>query len=89
MENLEGSCRDDGGFDRSMGCHKTEYLQPPKPKDEYKQPPTDDPRFTNPPKYPNKLLNQDGQSRPGCFGRAWTRARVGTAAAQAPGGGSH
>jgi hypothetical protein len=46
-----------------MGCHKTEYLQPPKPKDEFKQPPADDPRFTNPPKYPDKLLNQDGQPK--------------------------
>ncbi len=46
-----------------MGCHKTEYLQAPKPKDEYKQPPADDPRFTNPPKYPDKLLNQDEQPK--------------------------
>ena len=42
-----------------MGCHKTEYLQPPKPKDEYARPPTDDSRFVNPPCYPNNLLNQD------------------------------
>ena len=55
-----------------MGCHKTEYLQPPKPKDELAQPPADDPRFTNPPNYPAKLLNQedlpkdaDGPDTPG------------------------
>ncbi|HBI46459.1 MAG TPA: hypothetical protein DDY78_26940 [Planctomycetales bacterium] len=35
-----------------MGCHKTEYLQPPKPKDEFKQPPADDSRYLNPPTYP-------------------------------------
>jgi hypothetical protein len=46
-----------------MGCHKTEYLQPPKPKDEFKQPPADDPRFTNPINYPAKLLNQDGEPK--------------------------
>jgi hypothetical protein len=45
------------------GCHKTEYLQAPKPKDEYTQPPQDDPRFTNPPNYPAKFLNQDGQPK--------------------------
>jgi hypothetical protein len=42
-----------------MGCHKTEYLQPPKPKDEFARPPADDSRFVNPPSYPNNLLNQD------------------------------
>ncbi len=41
------------------GCHKNEYLQPPKPKDELVQPPADDPRFTGPPNYPAKLLNED------------------------------
>jgi hypothetical protein len=46
-----------------MGCHKAEYLQPPKPKDEFKQPPEDDPRFTNPINYPAKLLNQDSQPK--------------------------
>jgi hypothetical protein len=46
-----------------LGCHKAEYLQPPKPKDEYKQPPLDDSRFTNPPNYPAKLLNQDSQPK--------------------------
>ena len=42
-----------------MGCHKAEYLQPPKPKDEFTRPPVDDARFVNPPSYPNNLLNQD------------------------------
>ena len=42
-----------------MGCHKTDYLQPPKPKDVFAQPPADDSRFTGPPIYPAKLLNQD------------------------------
>ena len=41
------------------GCHKNDYLQPPKPKEEFTQPPADDPRFTGPPIYPAKLLNQD------------------------------
>ncbi len=41
------------------GCHKNDYLQPPKPKDELVQPPADDPRFTGPPNYPAKLLNED------------------------------
>ena len=41
------------------GCHKNDYLQPPKPKDELVQPPADDPRFTGPPIYPAKLLNED------------------------------
>jgi hypothetical protein len=42
-----------------MGCHKTEYLQPPKPKDEFTQPPQDDSRFTNPPNYPALPDNQN------------------------------
>lgn len=41
------------------GCHKNDFLQPPKPKDELVQPPADDPRFTGPPNYPAKLLDQD------------------------------
>jgi hypothetical protein len=52
-----------------MGCHKTEYLQPPKPKDEFKQPPQDDSRFTNPPTYPalpeNQRKDADGPDAPG------------------------
>jgi hypothetical protein len=45
------------------GCHKADYLQPPKPKDEFVPPPTDDPRFSNPPNYPAKLLNQDNMRK--------------------------
>jgi len=52
-----------------MGCHKTEYLQPPKPKDEFKQPPADDPRFVNPPTYPaipdSQRKAADGPDAPG------------------------
>ncbi len=45
------------------GCHKADYLQPPKPKDEFALPPADDPRFSGPPVYPAKLLNQDNLNK--------------------------
>ena len=72
-----------------MGCHKTEYLQPPKPKDEYKQPPSDDPRFTNPPNYPAKFLNQDGQPKDPDASDTPGRGPGGHGGGGGMGGGSH
>jgi hypothetical protein len=42
-----------------VGCHKAEYVPPPRPKEVFAPPPVDDPRFSSPPNYPAALLNQD------------------------------